>query len=278
MRPYDALVLDLDGTLVGASDEVHPRTRAAIARIAAEGVRVMVATGRSEVGALPILDGLGLEMPSVVFNGAGVWCPRRRKLVEGRLLSDRAVKRVLAWAEAEQILVVVMRNGEKFGSPPRNELEAAGVSGMIGLVTVPFDALPREYVIRISLFSDRHGDSASFAREVERAVDLPLYLTDFPLDHLASHVGNPLQVVDVQPPCRGKSEALRILREEYGIHPERVVAVGDGGNDVPMLLDAGLGCAMEVALPEAHAAAQRILGPCESDTIACLIDELFPPR
>lgn len=276
MGNYDALVLDVDGTLLGASGQVHPATKAAIARLVARGGLVMIATGRSELGTIPILAELGLTTPAVVFNGAGVWCPKAGKLLEERLLSNRAVDRVLAFAAREDLYPVVMGNGVKFAIAPRTPAEISAMADMYGLEFVPFADLPREYIIRISLFSDRHGDSATFARALERAVDLPLYLTDFPLDHLANHRDSRLQVVDVQPPCRGKAEALRILREQYGIRPERVVAVGDGGNDVPMLLEAGLGCAMAVSLPEAHAAAQRILGDCESDTLAQLIEELFP--
>ncbi len=276
MRAFDALVLDVDGTLVGAAGTIHPQTVAAIQRLSAAGGLVLIATGRSELGTLAILDQLGLTTPAVVFNGAGVWCPVQKKLVEERLLSNRAVDRVLGFARHEDVLAVVMGHGQKFALAPRNDSERRALTDMLGLEFVEFDALPREYLIRISLFSARHGNSAAFSAQLERAIDLPLYLTDFPLDHLAGHRESPLQVVDVQPPCRGKGEALRILREQFGVPASRVVAVGDGGNDVPMLLDAGLGCAMEVSLPEAHAAAARTLGPVESDTIAQLIAEVFP--
>lgn len=274
--PYEALVLDVDGTLVGASGHVHPKTREAVRALAARGVPVLIATGRSELGTLGVLEELGLDTPAVVFNGAGIWCPKRRTLVEERVLSNRAVARVLAFAEREGLLTVVMRGGEKFATRPTDTWEAAALRDMLGLEPSDHGALPREYLIRISLFSQRHGTSADFVSLLEREVDLPLYLTDFPLNHLASHPDSPLQVVDVQPPCRGKGEVLRLLAEEFGIPPERVVAIGDGGNDVPMLLGAGLGVAMEVSLPEALAAADRIIGSCDGPAIAELVDELFP--
>ena len=46
-------------------------------------------------------------------------------------------------------------------------------------------------------------------------------------------------VIDAQ----AKADALRAWAEESGIPLERTVAVGDGGNDVVMLRDAGLGIA-----------------------------------
>jgi hydroxymethylpyrimidine pyrophosphatase-like HAD family hydrolase len=102
-----------------------------------------------------------------------------------------------------------------------------------------------------------------------------VYLTHFPLDALAPHRGSPLQVVDVQPPCRGKGEALRWLEESLGIPPTRVVAVGDAGNDVPMFERAGLSVCMANALEPARRAAKRSIGSCNTDAIADLVDELF---
>ena len=44
---YDAILFDLDGTLVTDGGEIHPRTLDEIRRVHDAGVRVMVATGRS---------------------------------------------------------------------------------------------------------------------------------------------------------------------------------------------------------------------------------------
>jgi len=82
-------------------------------------------------------------------------------------------------------------------------------------------------------------------------------------------------VVDLQPPCRGKAEALRVLEEQYGIPRERVVAVGDATNDLPMLAAAGLSVAMGDGMPEARRAASRIIGGHDSTAIAELVEELF---
>lgn len=57
-------------------------------------------------------------------------------------------------------------------------------------------------------------------------------------------------VIDAQ----AKADALRAWAEESGIPLQRTVAVGDGGNDVLMLRDAGLGIAF-MAKPVAREAA-----------------------
>jgi Cof subfamily protein (haloacid dehalogenase superfamily) len=274
-RAYDALLLDLDGTLVDARDRVHPRTRDALRAAVERDVRVRIATGRSELATIPVLEDLGLSEPAVVFNGAGVWCPLRREFLEERVLSDRTLERAVGYGLARGLLTVTMGSGRKHAVQPRREAESLALSEMTGLHYVePVDLLGRR-TIRVTVFSDEHSSSQELADDVERAIDAPVYLTHFPLSVLPNHRDSRMLVVDVHPPCRGKGEALRLLAEEHGIAAERVVAVGDASNDVPMLAAAGLGVAVEGSMREALEVADRVIGPPQTDALGVLVEELF---
>lgn len=272
---YRALVLDLDGTLVTDEGTIRPLTLGALRAADARGVRVMIATGRSELGVQTVLSELDMDTPAIVFNGAGLFCPREKRLLEERLLSDRVVARCFEFAERSGLLAVIQRAGAKYAASPRDDQEALALGGLEGLRNVPFAELPREYVIRVTFFSERHPDSAALAAEVEGAIAQPLHVTHFPLNALATHRESRLSVVDIQPPSRGKGEALRVLRERYGIPRDQVVAVGDADNDLPMLAEAGLGVAMQNSMPRVLATAKRVIGHNNSDTIAELVQELF---
>src|SRR5688572_6518857 len=275
-RSFDALVLDLDGTLLDESGRVRPRNLEALRAAQAAGVRVMVATGRSSLSAHPVLEELELELPAIVFNGAGLYCFRRRRLLEERVLSNRSVQRVLQYARARDFLTVVMRSEDKLSTEPHDDEERRALEWMAGLRIVPRDELDAaEYVVRVTLLSRDHGDSGRFAREVEEHVAAPSYITDFPLNVLPHHRASRLDVIDLHPPCQGKGEALRFLAEEHGIPAHRVVAVGDATNDIPMFACAGLSVCMEDGMAEARAAAKRIIGTHAGDAIAELVEELF---
>lgn len=275
VRSYDAILLDLDGTLVADDDTIHPRTLAALRAAAASGVHVMVATGRSELATEPVLRTLGLDMPAVVFNGAALWCGRTQKFLEERVLSERTLGRVLDYGHAQGLLTVVMCAGAKYALAPRNEVERLALHDMTGLEFGEPAALRRNRAIRVTLFSGSHATSDEFAAHVERAVDQPTYVTHFPLNLLARHRESDLLVVDMHPPCFGKGEALRVLAERYDVPAQRVVAIGDAANDVDMLRRSGLAVVMANAMPEARAVAQRTIGDNNSDTIGALIEELF---
>ena len=274
-RAYDAILLDLDGTLVDASDRIHPRTLESLRAAAERGVRVLVATGRSELATAPVLDALAIDEPAIVYNGAAVWDPRSRRLVEERTLSRRSLERTIAFGLERGYMTVTMCAGAKYALEPRGELERMALRDMRGLrLVAPADLLAQR-AIRVTLFSTEHASSLELAQELEQHVAQPIYLTHFPLSALPHHRESTLLVCDVHPPCRGKGEALRLVAERYQIPPARVVAVGDATNDVPMLEAAGLAIAMEHSMPEALAHADRVIGGCESDAIGKLVEELF---
>ncbi len=76
-------------------------------------------------------------------------------------------------------------------------------------------------------------------------------------------------------PCRGKAEALRLLRDGYGFLPGRVVAWGDATNDLPMVVEAGLGVAMGSGMEELKQSADRVIGHHDSASLGQLVEELF---
>ncbi|MHC4377653.1 MAG: HAD family hydrolase [Planctomycetota bacterium] len=271
-----ALALDLDGTLVADDGQVPPRVVEVLrARISA-GIPVCIATGRSELGARPVLDQLGAVDPAVVYNGAALWCPRAEGFLEERVLADRSVAAALEFGRDEGLMALVGTRGARFASHSEDPLLQRAVDGIEGVNLLPYAELPVEYLIRVTLFCPRSATSGDLRARFESRVQAPLYLTDFAIDLLAQHRGSPVKALDVQPPCRGKAEILRWLREERGIRPSEVVAVGDATNDLPMLAEAGLGVAMGNAAPEVQAAADRVIGDCNGEALADLVEELFP--
>lgn len=274
-RDFDAILLDLDGTLVDGEERVHPRTSEALHAAARAGVKVMIATGRSELATVPVIESLGLEEPAIVYNGAGVWCPRQREFLEERVLSERTLTRAIGYGLERGLLTVTMGAGRKRALRPRREVERMALREMHALTYVEPGELAGPYTMRVTVFSDEHAGSEAFCAEVERALGQPAYLTHFPLSVLPHHRESQLLVVDVHPPCRGKAEGLRVLEERHAIPARRVVAVGDATNDLPMLRAAGLAVAVEGGMQEALEAAQRVIGPAESGAIGELVEQLF---
>jgi Cof subfamily protein (haloacid dehalogenase superfamily) len=274
-RAYDALLLDLDGTLLDQHGCIRPRNLERLRALQETDVHVVITTGRSTLATLHVVEPLEPVHPLVVFNGAAIYCPQRERLLEERVLSNRTLERALLYGAERDLVTVVQTAFEKFATAPRDPEEDSALRGFTDLQVVTREELPTEYVLRVIFFSRDHEGSAAFEREVEENLAQPCYLTHFPLNALVQHQESKLDVVDIHPPCAGKAEALRFLRETHGIPASRVVAIGDGGNDVPMLQAAGLGVAMGNGALGSVEAADRVIGTHDTDAIAELVDELF---
>lgn len=274
-RSHDAVLVDIDGTLLSEQGAIHPRTREALRAAEAAGVRVMLSTGRSTISTRPVLAELGLVTPALVFNGAGLWCPKEKRMLEEHVLGNRTLQCSLRFGAERDLLTVLMTADAKFASPPKNALEEEALTGLHELVIVPREKLDAEFVMRVTYYSEMHASSQHLMDDVAAAIGHPVYLTHFPLNALATHRGSRANCLDLHPPCNGKAEAVRIVRERWGIPAERVVAIGDASNDIPMFEAAGLAVAMESGMPDALAAADRIIGDNDSTALAELVEELF---
>lgn len=274
-RAYDALVLDIDGTLLDDSEQLSPRTAAAIARIRDRGVQVMLATGRSHHGVRPIAAALALDVPSIVFNGAGIYDLQEDRLVHCYTLPSAVVTSVIDYAHERSLVPVVARVEGQYVRKAAPE-EQPLLTGFVHLTQLPAAELPRDQVLRVTLFSQQHRESIALYREVQQTLSgYPAYCTHFALSALANYRDSDAQVVDVQPDCAGKAEALKLLAERFGIPAARVVAVGDAGNDLLILRAAGLGVAMGNAPPEVKSAARRVIGSNNTSALAELIETVF---
>ena len=74
-----------------------------------------------------------------------------------------------------------------------------------------------------------------------------------------------------------KKNALARLCADFQISSERVLAVGDSRNDVPMLVWAGTGVAMGNALPEVRSAVRYATADNEHDGVAQAIERFCFP-
>jgi len=72
-----------------------------------------------------------------------------------------------------------------------------------------------------------------------------------------------------------KGNALKLLCAHAGIDISQTAAFGDGGNDITLIREAGLGVAMSNAIPELKAAANYITLSNEEDGVAYVINKLL---
>ncbi|MGL5041144.1 MAG: HAD-IIB family hydrolase, partial [Aeromonas sp.] len=69
---FKVVVSDLDGTLLNKQHQITARTRETLHRLAAQGVKFVVATGRHHIDVRSFRDALGMDIYLITSNGAVV--------------------------------------------------------------------------------------------------------------------------------------------------------------------------------------------------------------
>ncbi|MEZ5343136.1 MAG: HAD family hydrolase [Acidimicrobiales bacterium] len=92
---------DLDGTLLRSDSWVSERTAATLARVAAAGIEIVAATGRSHPSAIPRLAPLGSIRWLIASNGATLYDLHNDEVVERRMIAASDVRDIVASIESE---------------------------------------------------------------------------------------------------------------------------------------------------------------------------------
>ena len=262
------VALDIDGTLLRSDRTLSPRTREAIARARARGVRVVLVTGRRHPSARRVADELGEGLPLVVHNGALV-------VEDGSIIRCRPL--------ARDVAACAIREGRARGLEPivhcgnRGEgwliIDAkARPAGLVGYylerargelrpVEDMQQALAFEEPIQVMFggtLAEMEGLRGALAAAL--AGEARLERTVYPATGFA--------LVDVLHPGVGKADALAFLQRRWSIPAAETLAIGDNWNDRSMLEAAGRGLLMGNAPSELLQLGLPVLPTNDEDGVA----------
>jgi hydroxymethylpyrimidine pyrophosphatase-like HAD family hydrolase len=265
------VVTDLDGTLSDADERIHPASVRAVRELEAAGIPVLVATGRRLRMTLAVLEAGGLAGPAVVLDGA-----------LGLDLRDGRVFHQVAFPAAAAVKVL-----EVFGDAglsPCVYVDRPGVDLVVGdhPSTNPGHlARARPWVATDDL--DRVASDEpvyTFAVVGRPAALLEPVLREVGAAGSASVVPDLIYggfTLQVRPPDISKWSGVLAYCAEQGIDPARVLAVGDGANDLELLDGAAVACAIATATPDVLARADHVIGPPSSGGWAAVLDLVGRP-
>ena len=263
---YDLIAIDIDGTLVAENKIISPQVNDAIQRVVKAGMKVVLCTGRPLPGAQPYVEELALNKADdymITYHGALV---QRSDTLETILHHELTYQDLLDWHELTQSLdnsIQAVRNNGVFTDA--RDLD------YFKLMESYYNNIP----LRIREMNEINPDllfSKLFMGDETKKLDqfeevIPDLLKK---EYTILRSGpNSLEILNKK---ASKGRALSELADLLNIPQERVMAIGDSGNDIDMVEYAGLGVAMGNAVPAVKAVADVITESADNFGVAHAIN------
>lgn len=276
------LAIDMDGTLLNSSGQVSPRNLAALRAAEAQGIEIVIATGRRHCYALKVLRDLKLNPDHALISSNGtVIRTQGHQLVHRTHLPLPAARWLCAHAgEFRSTLVFTFDKVNEHGEDTRGALVAEqmdllhasisrwmavnepyfaevdrledALTGDAGHTGAPIQAMMCGTVARMTEAEARLLEDprvSGVGAEAHPGAEITLHRTIYP--------ERDLSIVDILPAGCSKASALQHLATLRGIAMQDVMAIGDNWNDVPMLSAAGAAVLMANAPAELHLRARE---------------------
>ncbi|TFE28158.1 Cof-type HAD-IIB family hydrolase [Cohnella luojiensis] len=237
--PYRLIAMDLDDTLLTDELTVSDATRKAMTEAIALGAHLTIATGRMFDSAQKIARQVGLNVPIITYQGSLI-----KNLLDEEILYERSVP----VEAAKKLYDYCQEHGLHLQSYIEDKLYVSEdndkIKGYARQSNIPYTIEP------------------DFSRIISHEKQTKLLIIDEPakldalLPELKKLFGSQVHLTKSKPnylefmhPEGTKGHALRFLATHYGIPMEETIAMGDAMNDHEMVEAAGLGVAMENAVP-----------------------------
>jgi Cof subfamily protein (haloacid dehalogenase superfamily) len=268
------IALDVDGTVLHEDGTLSDVVVEQVQRVRELGHEVTLSTGRSVEMSLPILDRLGITPEYVVCANGAITLKRDpgapTAAVSPKAVSPKYVREHVETFNPEEVLTTI-----------RGHLASAryAVEDADGLFLFSGGSLPE-------------WDSAANGRRVEfeellhvRATRVVVISPEHAIEdflavvekmglHRVSYNVGWTAWLDIAPDGVNKAVALERVRRLLKIPRERVMAIGDGRNDIEMLewaTASGRGVAMGQSPEEVRAAAAELTGTDLEDGVAQIL-------
>ena len=238
-----ALFFDIDGTLVSFNTHSIPHSTIQALQIAkAKGIRIFISTGRpyaliNNLDAIKhLIDGY------ITANGA--YCFVGEEPVSCTPIPANEVKWIINQADAQDFACIVVGQKDYTTIHPSSESERI-FKGLLNVPDlrshVPLSLVLSQPILQLTPFISA-SQEAQFVSSLQH-VESSRWHPDF-ADFTAKGVN--------------KAKGLREMAASQHIDISETMAFGDGGNDLTMIKEAGLGVAMENGYEYVKAAADHI--------------------
>lgn len=260
------IAIDMDGTLLDPQHNITSEVHAAISAARAQGIVVVLTTGRPYPGIERYLNELDMRQQTdfcITYNGALV-----QKAADGKPV----VEITLGHSDYQYLQALSVKLGVHLHAIDYNNIYTANRD-------ISYWTVHEAYLTGMPLQfceADRMDPKRRYPKIM--MIDDPKIL-DAAIKHIPPEAHERYTILKSAPYFLemldkrvNKGAGVRALAGQLGIRPEEVMAIGDQENDIAMLEYAGIGVAMGNAIESVKAVAQVITVTNEEHGVARAIE------
>lgn len=273
-----AIILDIDGTLLNDDKKISPETKKALITAQQNGVKLILASGRPTTGMHLYAEQLEMKKYHgllVSYNGAKVVDCQTKEELFNQTLTIAEGKAVLEHMKQFEVKVMIDKDDYMYVNnvydcyiPYKGEeiniIQYESRGGNFKLCEKEDLAAFLDYRINKILTAGDPGymqkNYQSMMAPFKNTLNC-VFTADFYFEFTAKNID--------------KAKALDTVLTPMGIHAENIIAFGDGHNDITMVKYAGTGIAMDNAVPELKAVANSITLSNNKDGIAHVLNNFI---
>ncbi|KAL5558625.1 hypothetical protein UlMin_034836 [Ulmus minor] len=265
---FTYIFCDMDGTLLNSKSQLSSTTAMALKEALSRGVKIVIATGKTRSAVIEIfkmadLAGKGgivsKDSPGVFVQGLLVYGRQGREIYRGNLDPD-VCKEACIYSWENKIPIIAFSEDRcltLFDHPMVNSLHTIYHEPKAEIMP-SVDQLLDVADIQKLIFLDTAEGVASTIRP---------YWSEALRDR-ATVVQAVPDMLEIVPPGTSKGNGVKLLLDHLGTSPDKVMAIGDGENDVEMLELASLGIALSNGSEKTKAVANIIGASNDEDGAA----------
>ena len=269
---YDAIVIDVDGTLLDSDKQISEKTVETIVDAQKRGKKIAIASGRSIAGIRKNASKIQLEKFGgfvIAYNGTTVVNCKTGECIYNQMVPGEILEPVYKEAVKAEVSIAVYNDAEK-------ELIAAnGVTRYIDADARACDVAVRETddFVKVVNFG---FNKIMLSGEPDSMKNIEKHMREMFGDKVNVFRSDP-HFVELLPKYVDKGVAVEKLMRYLDINREKVICVGDSINDMPMLRYAGMGVAMGNAQDKVKQAADYVTLSHNEDGVANVINKFMTP-
>lgn len=265
-------ISDMDGTLLQSNGKLSEYTKEKLNEFYKRGIPFAVATARSMVSAMPILEGVHFAAPIVLMNGVFVYDTETKKAVKYHKISHSVLQKILDCFYEKNL-------------HPFMFLYSDDYKLSIKYTEFDNDGMKEFYDMRVDLLDGRFTQTDDLT-VIEKGQH-PVYVNYYALPEILDDVVEKLKdiseidfayykdsysddwLIEIYSHTASKANGAREVAEVVGA--EKITAFGDNLNDLIMLGGADTAVAVANAVPQVKEIADIVIGTNTEDSVVRFI-------